>query len=274
MNEQNISYRKHLLDKGEISKVNRYVELANTKFRRVGKRTTSAFLAIASLGLSFVFDWLIYRWGLLAGWNFTSLSSDAWRKEVYKGWWANWPEQRLMAIAFWLVGAYFFYFLTKQLFMGFVFARYAKQVTDCGIGVVPNLTTNTDGYWGLRLLRHFMQTTYASTLGHFIMVLGILVIWLPFVGFTILVVLAVMIINLFVVIYPSVIASVGSVSEKKKYVAFVARSGHSRADREAMIDKVWATPNLPFRLRSTFTAATVYLLIPLLLAVVPGLLGK
>jgi hypothetical protein len=41
-----------------------------------------------------------------------------------------------------------------------------------------------------------------------------------------------------------------------------------------MIDKVWATPNLPFRLRSTFTAATVYLLIPLLLAVVPGLLGK
>lgn len=179
-----------------------------------------------------------------------------------------------MAIAFWLVGGYFFYFLSKQLRMGLVFALYARRVMSLDFGVSPDMRTNTDGYWGLRLLRHFMQTTYSSTLGHFIMVLGILLFWLPLGGFTILIGLVVMVINASVVIYPSVIASAGSVQEKKKYVAFVARSGRSRADREAMIDKVWATPNLPFHLRSTFTAAILYLLIPLLLAVVPAVLGK
>jgi hypothetical protein len=271
MNEQNISYRIHLLN---IDEINKHVAHANAEFCKVGSRSFSIVLAIVSLILSFLFDWLIHYWQLLAGWNPTSLNSSTWRHEVYTGWWANPQEHLLMAIAFWLVGGYFFYFLNKQLRMGLVFALYARRVMSLDFGVSPDMRTNTDGYWGLRLLRHFMQTTYSSTLGHFIMVLGILLFWLPLGGFTILIGLVVMVINASVVIYPSVIASAGSVQEKKKYVAFVARSGRSRADREAMIDKVWATPNLPFHLRSTFTAAILYLLIPLLLAVVPAVLGK
>lgn len=271
MNERNISYRAHLLNIHEIDK---HVAHANATFIKVGSRKFSIFLAAGSLILSFLIDLLIHYWQLLAGWNPTSLSSSSWRREVYDGWWANPREHLLMAIAFWLVGGYFFYFLNKQLRMGLAFALYARRVMPLGFGVSPNMRTNTDGYWGLRLLRHFMQTTYGSTLGHLIMVLGILIFWLPFGGFTLLMIIAVMIINASVVIYPSVLASAGSVQEKKKYVAFVARSRRSKADRDAMIDKVWATPNLPFHLRSTFTAATLYLLIPLLLAVVPALLHK
>jgi hypothetical protein len=120
-----------------------------------------------------------------------------------------------MGAVFLFLGGYFFYFLTKQLTMGFIFAVYSRRVVQLGFGVSPNMAANMDGYWGLRYLRHFIQTTYGSTLGHFIMVVGILACWLPFGGFGILMVTLVMIINALVVIYPSIIASTGTVMEKK-----------------------------------------------------------
>jgi hypothetical protein len=271
MNENNITYRMHSLDAFAI---NERVAKANKKFEMLGRTGSSALLLGASLAVSFVIDLLLYHAGLFAGWNYTSLSDTTWRQEVYKGWWANFPEHLPMAIVLWLLGGYLFYFLSKQLWMGFAFATYARQTMLLDFCVSPNMRTNTDGYLGLRPLRHFMQTTYGSTLGHFTMVLGILVVWLPFSVYTVLAVIAVLITNLLVVIYPSVIASSGAVIEKKRYVAHVAVSSRPRADRDAVIDKVWAAPNLPFHLRSSFTAATLYLLIPLLLAVVSGLLGK
>jgi hypothetical protein len=261
----------HRLD---IFAINEHVAKTNKKFEKLGRPGSSALVLGVSLAISFVVDLLLYRWGLFAGWNYTSLSDTTWRREVYKGWWANFPEHLPMAIVLWLLGGYLFYFLGKQLWMGFAFATYARQTMLLDFCVSPDMRTNTDGYLGLRPLRHFMQTTYGSTLGHFTMVLGILVVWLPFSVYTVLAVIAVLIINLLVVIYPSVIASSGAVIEKKQYVAYVARSSRPRADRDAVIEKVWATPNLPFHLRSSFSAATLYLLIPLLLAVVSGLLGK
>jgi hypothetical protein len=271
MNENNIAYRMHRLD---IFAINEHVAKANKKFEMLGRSGASGLLLGVSLSVSFVVDLLLYQWGLFAGWNYTSLSDTTWRQEVYKGWWANFPEHLPMAIVFWLLGGYLFYFVGKQLWMGFAFATYARQAMLLDFCVSPNMRTDTDGYLGLRPLRHFMQTTYGSTLGHFTMVLGILVVWLPFSVYTVLAVIAVLIINLLVVIYPSVIASSGAVIEKKQYVAYVARSSRPQADRDAVIEKVWATPNLPFHLRSSFTAATLYVLIPLLLAVVSRLLGK
>jgi len=271
MNEGNIAYRVRDLD---IPKINELVRQANSKFETLNRRNISAWLLAGSLVASAAIDYLLYRWGLFAGWNYTHLDDTAWRKDVYTGWWANFPHRLPMAILFWLLGGYFFYFLTKQLWMGFAFATYARQVMLLGFSVSPNLRTNTDGFWGLRPLRHFMQTTYGSTLGHFTMVLGILVVWLPFSVYTVLAVIAVLVINMLVVIYPSVLASSGAVIEKTRYVAHVAQSDLSQADRDAAIDKVWTSPNLPFHLRSSLTAATLYLLIPLVLAVVSGLLGK
>ena len=271
MNENNIAYRMHRLD---IFAINEHVAKANKKFAMLGRPGSSALLLGVSLAISFVIDLFLNKWGLFAGWNYTSLSDTTWRKEVYRGWWANYPEHLPMAIVLWLLGGYLFYSLSKQLWMGFAFATYARQTMLLDFCVSPNMRTNTDGYLGLRPLRHFMQTTYGSTLGHFTMMLGILVVWLPFSVYTVLAVIAVLINNLLVVIYPSVIASSGAVIEKKQYVASVARSSRPRADRDAVIEKVWTTPNLPFHLRSSFTAATLYLLIPLLLAVVSRLLGK
>jgi hypothetical protein len=269
-NQQNIAYRAHLLN---VAAINEHVSRANAQFRMVGGRAVSAALALVSLCLSVGIDYLLRRWGLLESWNYTHLHDSYWRREVYQGWWANPSTHTAMGAVFLFLGGYFFYFLTKQLTMGFIFAVYSRRVVQLGFGVSPNMAANMDGYWGLRYLRHFIQTTYGSTLGHFIMVVGILAFWLPFGGFGILMVTLVMIINALVVIYPSIIASTGAVMEKKSYVAYVVASRHPKAERDTMVDKVWATPNLPFHLRSTLTAGTLYLLIPLLLALVSTLLG-
>ena len=269
-NQQNIAYRAHLLN---VAAINEHVSRANAQFRWWGGRKFSAALVLVSLGLSFGIDYLLRRWGLLESWNYTHLHDNYWRREVYHGWWANPSTHTAMSVVFLFLGGYFFYFLTKQLAIGFILVTYARRILQFDFGTTPNMAANMDGYWGLRYLRHLMQATYGSTLGHLIMVVGILAFWLPFGGFGILMVTLVMIINASVVIYPSIIASAGAVMEKKSYVAHVVASRRPKAERDTMIDKVWSTPNLPFHLRSTLTAGTLYLLIPLLLALVSTLLG-
>jgi hypothetical protein len=269
-NRQNIAYRAHLLNAAAI---NGQVSRANAKFRWWGGRWVSAALVLVSLGLSAGIDYLLRRWGLLERWNYTHLHDSYWRREVYQGWWANLSTHTAMGVVFFFLGGYFFYFLIKQLTMGYIFVAYSRRVAKLNFGLSPNMAANMDGYWGLRYLRHLMQTTYGSTLGHFIMVVGILAFWLPFGAFGILMVTLVMIINASVVVYPSIIASTGAVMEKKSYVAHVVASRRPKAVRDTMIDKVWSTPNLPFHLRSTLTAGTVYLLIPLVLALVSTLVG-
>jgi hypothetical protein len=271
MNERNIGYRVKSLDAAAI---NACTKRANDQFQAVGSRVGSLVLLVQSAVLSFAIDYLIRRWGLFASWDHSPLPRSAWRQEIYAGWWANPGRHLPLAVILWLLGAYFFYFLTKQLLMGGIFALYVHRVMPLKFGVSPNMSANTDGYWGLRLLRHFMQVTYVSTLGHFIMIVGILVVWLPFNSFTVLIVVAVIIINSSVVIYPSEIALSGAVEEKKLFVEHVVGSRRPRAERDAMIDKVWSTPNLPFKIRSTLTAGTLYLVIPLILALVSSLLGR
>jgi hypothetical protein len=271
MNERNITYRVKLLD---VCAINSRTAQANDQFRMLGSRTGSVLLLLLSALLSFVIDYLVRRWGLLASWDHTLLPRSIWRREVYAGWWANPHEHFPLAVVLWCLGVYFFYFLFKQLLMGGIFALFVHRVMPLNFGVAPNMTANSDGYWGLRQLRRFMQMTYASTLGHFIMILGILVVWLPFNAFTVLIVTAVIIINGLVVIYPSQIALDGALKEKMSFVEHVTQSRRSRAERDAVIDKVWSTPSLPFKIRSTMTAGMLYLVIPLILALVSSLLGR
>jgi hypothetical protein len=271
MNECNIGYRIKDLD---AETINSYTATANGQFKLLGSRWISSLLFLVSAVLSLIINYLIWRWGLFASWNRTLLPVLTWRREVYAGWWANVDAHRPLAIILGCLGCYFFYFVIKQLLMGGIFAVYVHRVMLHGFGVAPNMAVNSDGYWGLRPLRHFMQMTYASTLGHLIMILGVLLIWLPFSAFTILIVTTVIIANALVVIYPSAVALTGVISEKTSFVAHLQKDSQiTPQDRTAMIDKVWSTPNLPFKVRSTLTAATVYLLIPLLLALVSSLLG-
>jgi hypothetical protein len=271
MNECNISYRVKQLD---AETINSYTAAANGQFRLVGSRWISSLLFFVSALLSLIINYLIWRWGLFASWNHTRLSVLSWRREVYAGWWANIDAHRPLAIILGCIGCYFFYFVIKQLLMGGIFSVYVHRVMPHDFGVAPNMAVNSDGYWGLRLLRHFMQMTYASTLGHLIVILGVLLIWLPFSAFTILIVTTVIIANALVVVYPSAVALTGVISEKKRFVAYLQHAQFTPQERTTMIDKIWSLPNLPFKGRSTLTAATVYLLIPLILALVSSLLGK
>ena len=275
MNERNITYRIDTLDHG---KVNHLVAQANAQFNIIGSRRVWILLLATSGLLSYLLDLLIRRWGLFTSWNYTSLSNHAWRTKVYAGWWANPDSNLMLAIMLWCLGCYFFYFLIKQLAMGFVFAIFARRAMRFNFGVSPNMSANTDGYWGLRLLRQFMQITYVSMLGHFIIILGIFAVWLPLGTFTVLLLSGVVVVNWSVVVYPSVVAHAGSVNEKTCFVAHLLRSPDTAQtgddDRSMVIDKVWGSPNLPFRVRSTLTAGTIYLLVPLLLALVSSLLDR
>lgn len=271
MNEGNIAYR---VSKLNAPGINTAVARANHLFDLVGRRVASVLLLVACGAESFVLDLMLRRHGLLQSWNGSTLTATTWRHMAYDGWWAN-PSRHLdLAIVLWLVGAYYFYFLQKQLAMGAIFARYVHGIMRFEFGVTPNVQYNTDGYWGLRPLRHFMQWTYCSMLCDFTLTLSVFMVWFPFSAWTVFIELCVIVINFTVVLYPSMLAQGGSIIEKKLYVDHLIGSNRPRAEREGAIDAVWTRPNLPFHIRSTLTAATIYLFIPLGLALVSSLVPR
>lgn len=273
MSEANISYRASDL---LCDKINHEVDLANGHFRRIGDLWPSAAILVLSAMLSGWFSYLFNMHGLYPSWNKTDLTVGTWRRRVYAGWWANPHSHLSLAIALFCLGLYFFYFVIKQVTMGAYFAIYIHRVSSPsrGFGVCPNLKANTDGFWGLRPMRFFMQATYSSALGHTIMVVGILVVWLPFNSFTVFMLTVLITINILVVVYPTMIGRSSAYGEKMRFVEKVL-DGHEEptAEEATVIARVWDTQNLPFKLRSALTAVTVYLLFPLLLAVASKLLG-
>jgi hypothetical protein len=270
-NEGNVAYRASSLNGKEI---NRQVRWTNKHFGAIGHGSLSASVFLISASLSFLIDFLIDDWGLFPSWNRTHLANDVWRRRVYAGWWANPHSHFILAIALWLLGCYFFYFVIKQVLMGAYFAIYVHRISKYKFGVSPNMSANTDGFWGLLTMRRFMQSTYSSALGHTIMVLGILVVWLPFNAFTVFMLALVMSINALVVIYPSVVGHSGAYGEKKQYAQHVIAGAQELTEAGPALSEIWDRPTLPFRPRSALTAVTVYLLFPLVLAVVSSLLGR
>ena len=81
-------------------------------------------------------------------------------------------------------------------------------------------------------------------------------------------------INILVVIYPSAVGYAAAYREKMCFVDHVL-GGHAIPSGEdaALIERVWRTRTLPFRIGSGLTAVTIYLLFPLLLAGMSRLLG-
>jgi len=271
MNERNIQYRASSI---RINEVNADVARANRQFEMVGSRLLSILFLILAAGSSLLLYSLFVRRGLFRSWNSTSASDVEWSRKTYEGWWANVHHHFFLAVALWSAGTYLFYFLAKQLAMGCVFAVFARSAMFHEFGVAPDMSYNTDGYWGLRPLRRFMQWTYGSTLAHFVATLGVSIVWLPFAQWTVFLVIGVMMANCFVVIYPSSIAYNSAVREKARFVEHIRTSDLSWMDKEGTTEKIWTRPDLPFRTRSTLSALTLYLLVPLVLAVVSSLLSR
>ncbi|KDN24018.1 hypothetical protein [Amycolatopsis rifamycinica] len=250
---------------------------ANRRFRRIGaKKVSLSLFVVSGIGAYFLLRYL-QTGGLLAGWNPVPGRTEPWRAAVYAGWWANGGAHPVMAVLLWLLGAYMFYFVFKQLLMGLIFAVFAQTATTVGFGVTPHLRANIDGYWGLRTLRRFMQWTYGSTLAHFVTTLGVCIVWLPFTQWTFFIVTAVMIVNSTLVIYPTMIAHKSVLQAKQHYVD--DRIGSARTEEEKKeaaeeAEKIWQNPDLPFRTRATLTAVFVYLLAPIVLALVSWLLKR
>lgn len=271
-NERNIDYRSTSLNHYEI---NREVQLANSWFGFIGRPDVSLAVLALSAAASFGVDVLFRRWGLFSNWNKTDLTNDAWRSRVYAGWWANPDTHLVLAIALWSLGCYFFYFVIKQVYMGAVFAVYIQRIDKREFGVSPNMRANTDGFWGLSEMRGFMLATYSSALCHTLMIVGILIIWLPFNAFTLLTIAVVTTINAVEVIYPTRVGHVGAYQEKMHFVKHILGDAQRPSEAQAaQVETIWDRPLLPFRVRSTLTTVTISLLFPLLLAVASRLIGS
>jgi hypothetical protein len=274
MNEANLDTRIEPVAPGAVDDINGCVARANVRFSRLGTRWVSLLLlALAGLASCLIYALLMTK-GLLGSWNSTSITTTVWSERIYEGWWANWHRHLLLAVALWCFGVYLFYFLAKQLIVGVIFASLAHSAWRLKIGIVPNMRTNIDGYWGLRPLRRFMQWTYVSTLSHLLATLGVFVVWLPFTQWTVMLVLAVMLTNAFVVFYPSWLAYDSTVEAKIRYARELDKSNkYPSEEKEKRINLVWETPNLPFHTKGTSTAAAAYFLLPLVLLFFSALLG-
>ena len=266
MIESNIGYRMQGIN---VPAVNKQVAKANHRFDLVGRRTSSLVFFAVSLLISINFYGYISRDGVLESWNPTHLSNSRWQRLVFRGWWANSNSHLLFAVLLVCGACYYLYFLLKQLFMGAIFAVYGRAALHLEFGASPNLHVNTDGYHGLRSLRHFMQWTYVATFLGYILTISVFTVWLPFDQVAVYLIGLVVGLNVLTVLYPSSIAVSGNIQGKRYFVAHLVDSADRGSDElHTKIERAWSIPILPFRIRSTVTAVILYLLFPALLLLV------
>ncbi|MFF1452185.1 hypothetical protein ACFVYF_29220 [Streptomyces sp. NPDC058274] len=271
MNERNRG--AHQLTPRQILRLNRLISRANSWFRVLGLKTVSAGIMVAmAIGTTSLYAF-VNTHGLLETWNPTELPDPVWRSEVYAGWWANWHTHPRLAVALCTAGTYAFYFLAKQLIMGVVFTVYLYRSEALGFGVTPDMEFDSDGFHGLRPLRQFMLWTYGSALAHMTGLLILFTVWLPAASWMVFIVLGVMVVDMFVIVYPSSIGYHSALTVKKDYV----KELHQRLPRDecdAAIAQVWADPVLPVTTRKAMTGITLYLLVPAIPALIPLLFQR
>jgi hypothetical protein len=132
---------------------------------------------------------------------------------------------------------------------------------------------DSDGFHGLRPLRQFMLWTYGSALAHMTGLLILFTVWLPATSWMVFIVLGVMVVDMFVIVYPSSIGYHSALAVKKDYV----KELHQRLPRDecdAAIAQVWADPVLPVTTRKAMTGITLYLLVPAIPALIPLLFQR
>jgi hypothetical protein len=265
----NITYRHGTLDPTIINCI---VGKANRSFSFIGLRSTSIAIFLASFIESLALYKYIEHHGILSSWNPTSLSDARWRRVVYAGWWANAHSHTVLAIFLVMMGTYYIYHLTKELALGIVFALYGRRALKASFGAAPNLSLNADGYHGFRRLRYFMQWTYFTTVLGYVLTLGLFVVWLPFNRIAAVIVGVVIVMNCATVLYPTSLVCSGVLVEKTNFVDHISSLGHSHRDTNEIIEKAWGVPSLPFKIRGTVFAVTLYLVIPVFLVYVASIL--
>jgi hypothetical protein len=269
MNERNGGAAQ--LSPERIRRLNRLVRRTNAWFGVVGRRDISvAIVLVMAIGTASLYAFVDDN-GLMETWNPTSLPDSVWRSEVYAGWWANWHTHPELAIALCVAGTYAFYFLAKQLFMGVVFTVYLYRSAALGFGVTPNMKFDSDGFHGLRPLRQFMLWTYGSALAHLVGLLIVFMVWLPAAPWMVFLVLAVMLVDIIVIVYPSSIGYHSALAVKQAHVAALSESALPDEERDAAIARVWSVPVLPVTTRKATTGIILYLLVPAVPALIPVL---
>ncbi|MDX2542324.1 hypothetical protein ACOT81_30775 [Streptomyces sp. WI04-05B] len=257
----------------QVGQHNRLVRRTNKWLAALGRPGVSAAIAVAMATATIFLYGLVNTHGLLETWNPTELPDSVWRSEVYDGWWANRHTHPELAVGLCAAGTYAFYFLTKQLVMGVVFTVYLYRSEAIGFGVTPNMRFDSDGFRGLRPLRQFMLWTYGSAVAHLIGLLALFMIWLSAASWMVFVVLAVMVVDILVVVYPSSIGYHSALVVKQNHVKWLYQT-LPEAERDPAIAKVWAAPVLPVTTRKATTGLTLYLLVPAIPALIPVLFQR
>jgi hypothetical protein len=270
-NAANSRSRLRRVSEEDAAELERAARAANHWFDLIGRWFSSVLVALVALVLAEILYKRMVKGGLLASWNYSEPDRERWQHLVFDGWWANNIRNEFLAVLLFAGGAYMFYFVLKQVLMGVGFALYAHRALRAKLCVVPDLATNVDGYWGLLHFRSFMFWTYLSTLAHFVISLGVLAIWVEFGAWTTPTILLIMLINGTVVIFPTLVGFTSVRQEKRAYVEELAQLVDDSSKRAEVIDRVWGIPDIPFRLRSTLSALTLYFLFPLSLLLISAI---
>ncbi|MEV7346161.1 hypothetical protein [Streptomyces sp. NPDC093544] len=271
MNERNGGAEGLSLE--QILQLNRLANRTNKWFAALGRRDISAVIMVAmAISTTSLYSY-VNTHGLMETWNPTGLPGPVWRSEVYAGWWANRHTHPELALALCTVGTYAFYFLAKQLVMGVVFTVYLYRSEAVDFGVTPNMKFDSDGFQGLRPLRQFMLWTYGSALAHLVGLLVLFMVWLPARSWMVFIVLAVMVVDMLVIVYPSSIGYHSALAVKQRHVKSLYQSLPDDK-RDPAIAQVWAVPVLPVTTRKAMTGITLYLLVPAVPALIPVLFQR
>lgn len=265
----NINHRQPLIDWADIEEAS---ARANEGFRRIGSAAVSwTILAIAGW-LSFLLLRYVQAHGPLTAVRPAGVNPDVWYLAVHGGWWANARVHPSGALLLFVAGVILFYYLVKQLLMGLVFTNWVKQITAADFGVFPNLNLNNDGYWGMRNMRSLFQWTYASALLNLSLSLLVAALWLPVGVFTVSISVFIIAADGLFIVFPTLATLRAVVAERKAYVAHLWEGSGQAVSRE--IDEIWQRPMLPFRLRESFAAVSVYFLMPTAAAILGSHFGR
>lgn len=248
-------------------------ERANRRFGSIGTRLGSLVCLAVAASLVLPLLNLVRTQGLLYNFRPEAITQSQWHEVVLGGWWSNsLGSHPLSALMIDLAGVVLYYFVVKQLALGLVFVNWIKGITAAGFGTFENLAFNSDGYWGMRVIRRLFQWTYASALLHLGLSLLVIALWLPLRPVTVVVALIITVADALFVVYPTMTTLRGVALERRMYVQHLRTKRNG--DKEKAIEAVWKRPMLPFRLRASVSAALVYFLLPTAVVILGSRLGK
>jgi hypothetical protein len=244
------------------------IEKINRQFEFIGGR--KSFLA--TIFLSFLTSTLFFRYAKGAG-----IYSGKYRElfghrpltkpistYAYNNWWVETLPQGLN-IAFRIVSIVWLYCFIKEIILGWIFLRFASKLTKMEIPYQANMSTNYDGFRGMRHVRQMTIVTYIVTLIQSLTFLCTFYLIFKPTVFTVSIGALVMLSPVWFVLIPTNICRMQIIRSKTNFV-LEATDKEMRKIRE----EVWSWRNFPFGMRNLASATVLYLVFPVTVA----LLGR